>query len=82
MKKVILYFSYVFMAAMLFSSCSSGPNACDCVQQFEYWSQDGGLYKLDQDLVTRCTEYYKDSDAYSYPNDLNSAERNARKKCN
>jgi hypothetical protein len=57
------------------------PSACDCVEQFNYWSQDGGLYKINQDLITRCTDYYKDFGADSYPDDLYSAKRNAKKKC-
>ena len=63
------------------NSTGGGPDACECVKQYEYWSQDGGLFKLDQDLINRCTDYYKDANANSYPEDLNSAKRNAQKKC-
>jgi hypothetical protein len=41
----------------------------------------GVLYKINQDLITRCTDYYKDFGADSYPDDLYSAKRNAKKKC-
>lgn len=61
---------------------TNDPFACDCVQQFEYWNQEGGLYMLDEDLIVKCVEYYKDYDAYGYPDDMDSAARNARKKCN
>ena len=56
--------------------------SCECVKQYEYWSQEGGLLKLDEDLINRCTDFYKDANANSYPEDLNSAERNAQQKCN
>ena len=81
MKKVMTLFGVILFASTILTSCGGGPDACECVKQYEYWSQDGGLYKLDQNLINRCTDYYKDADAYSYPEDLNSAKRNAQKKC-
>lgn len=80
MKKLKTILGAMLFTSLILTSCG-GPDACDCVEQFNYWSQDGGYFKLDQDLVTRCTEYYKDSEAYSYPDDLNTAKRNAQKKC-
>lgn len=77
MKNLILLILLAFMV----TSCG-GPNACECVEQYNYWNQDGGLYKINQDLINRCTNYYKDSDAYTYPADLNSARKNAKKECN
>ena len=71
----------ILFASTILTNCGGGPDACECVKQYEYWSQDGGLYKLDQNLINRCTDFYKDADAYSYPEDLNSAKRNAQKKC-
>jgi hypothetical protein len=81
MKKVMIIFGAILFASTILTSCGGGPDACECVKQYEYWSQDGGLYKLDQDLINRCTDYYKDANANSYPEDLNSAKRNAQKKC-
>jgi hypothetical protein len=80
MRNVIKKFGIILAAPFLLVGCG-GPDACDCVEQYEYWSQDGGMYKLDQDLINRCTEYYKDSDAIFYPEDLNTAKKNAKKKC-
>ena len=80
MKKLMTIFGAILFGSTILTSCG-GPDACECVKQYEYWSQDGGLYKLDQDLINRCTDYYKDSDANIYPQDLNSAKRNAQEKC-
>mgnify|MGYP006436194921 FL=1 len=56
MRNVIKKFGIILAAPFLLVGCG-GPDACDCVEQYEYWSQDGGMYKLDQDLINRCTEY-------------------------
>jgi len=79
MKKNMTVFGAILFASLILSSC--GPSACDCVEQYNYWNQDGGLYKLDKDKMTKCTDKYKDADANTFPEDHNSAERNARKKC-
>ena len=81
MKKVMTIFGAILFASTILTSCGGGPDACECVKQYEYWSQDWGLYKLDQDLINRCTDYYKDANVNYYPEDLNSAKRNAQKKC-
>ena len=82
MKNLFKKFIILTGSVAIFSSCQSGPDACECVQQYNYWSQDGGLLKIDEDLINKCTDKFKDSDATYYPEDLNSAERNARSKCN
>jgi hypothetical protein len=73
--------SILIFIISVFALSSCGPSACDCVEQYNYWNQDGGLYKLDKDKMTKCTDKYKDADANTFPEDHNSAERNARKKC-
>mgnify|MGYP003998038917 CR=1 FL=1 len=82
MKKVMTLFGAILFASTILTSCGGGPDACECLKQYKYWSQDGGLLKLDKDLLHRCTDYYKDDDANFYPEDQNSAKRNAQKKCN
>ena len=73
---------FVFLAPILIlTSCESGPSACECVEKYEYFRQDGGLLKLDQDKLNKCTEKFKDPNANIYPEDTNSGERNARKEC-
>ena len=64
---------------ILFSSC--GPSACDCVEQFNYYSQDGGMFKLDQNKLNSCVDKFKDNSADFFPEDINSAEKNAKGKC-
>ena len=59
----------------------SGPSACECVEQFNYYHQDGGMYKLDQDKINSCVDKFKDKNANVYPEDINSAEKNTRQKC-
>ena len=71
----------VFVFTLFLISCSSGPSACECVEQYDYYHQDGGLLKLDQDKLNKCTEKFKDANANYYPEDTNSGERNARKEC-
>ena len=50
MKKVMPLFGVILFASTILTSCGGGPDACKCLKQYEYWSQDGGLYKLDQKL--------------------------------
>lgn len=64
-----------------YNDASSGPDACDCVEQYNYWSQDDGMYKMDKDLLLECTEYYRDKNADYYPEDINTAKKNAINKC-
>ena len=59
----------------------SGPDACDCVEQFNYWSQDGGMYKLDQDLLQECVVHFSDRHKDIFPEDFDAAEKNVRNKC-
>lgn len=80
MKNVTRLFGAILICLTILTSCG-GPDACECSEQFAYFSQDGGLFKLDNDLLNRCTDHYKDDDAYSYPEDYQSAKRNAQKKC-
>ena len=83
MKKTMTMTIFVVLMVLTISlsSCKT-YTACECVEQFNYFRQDGGLFNLDQKKLVKCTEEYKDASANYYPEDLNSAERNARKECN
>ena len=69
----------------VFTSCGAKEDdtkaACDCVEQFNYYHQDGGMMKLDMAKLNTCVDKFKDANASSYPDDINTAERNARNKC-
>ncbi|AMQ56172.1 hypothetical protein [Algoriphagus sanaruensis] len=71
----------LLLFAALLNSCQSGPSACECVEQYNYWHEDGGLFKLDENKINNCTEKFRDSNANLFPEDLNSAERNVRSEC-
>jgi hypothetical protein len=82
MKKIMTIFGAILFASTFLSSCGqSGPAACECVEQFNYYHQDGGMFKLDQDKINSCVDKFKDKNANVYPEDINSAEKNARQKC-
>lgn len=76
MKKIIL----ATLVSLTLLSC--GPDPCECVEQFKYWEQDGGLLKLNHELSEDCVKKYKDSDKNAYPFDYESAKKNAIKSCN
>ena len=79
------FFKKVFILSFslfILTSCGkSGPSACECVEQYDYYNQQWGMFKLDMNKMTKCTDKFKDADANTFPEDHNSAERNARKKC-
>ncbi len=70
--------NFYFLFLLLFSC---GPKPCDCVEQFKYFEQDGGLQKLDPELSDECVKKYKDDDAMIYPYDYESAKKNVLNKC-
>jgi hypothetical protein len=85
------YFTTLIIVIVLFSigfafffnkGGEKGPAACDCLEQFNYWHQEGGMYKIDQDKMNICVDKFKDENANDYPEDFNSAEKNAKSKCN
>ncbi len=39
------------------------------------------MLKLDMVIINTCVDEFRDSNAKTYPNDINSAEINARNKC-
>lgn len=85
MKKTIKHLASAMAVAVFlviaFASKPSGPDACDCVEQFNYWSQDGGMYKLDQDLLQECVVHFSDRHKDIFPEDFDAAEKNVRNKC-
>ena len=84
MKKNNFIFLVCLMSISLLTSCGSENDkkaACDCVEQFNYYNQDGGMLKLDMAKLNTCVDKFKDANATSFPDDINSAERNARYKC-
>jgi len=82
MKKIATLIASILFISLSITSCSTGPSACECVEQFNYYGQDGGMLKLDRAKFDKCVEKFKDKTANQFPEDVNSARRNARKKCN
>lgn len=82
MEKKLTIYGVLFIVVILQYSCKSTQSACDCMEQFNYFHQDGGLLKIDENKLGKCIDEFKDPNANYYPEDLKSAERNAQKECN
>ena len=84
MKKTKFILLGSMISISLLSSCGGGNDkkaACDCIEQFNYYHQDGGMMKLDMSKLNSCVDKFKDANATTFPDDINSAEKNAREKC-
>lgn len=59
----------------------TGPAACDCMEQFKYFKQDGGMSYIDMNKLNSCIDKFKDKNISDFLEGVNNAENNARQKC-